>query len=129
MEHHQIAESMLQRWSTKKLADLHAEALREANGTAFDAIKANGTRAIVFICVTDQRQIEQLEHAIKFSEDTPPCDWQSKKLMDLFLATDSRGGLSYEDLRGNDGKRTAVTLCATRPNRIQLLEVIFAFPA
>lgn len=120
---------MMQRWGKKKLADLHAEALREANGTAFDTINANGTRAIVYICVTDQRQIEQLEHAITFRKDTTPCDWQSRTLLDLFLATDSRGGLSYEDLHGNDGKRTAVTLCATRPFHIQLLEAIFEFPA
>jgi len=118
------------RWQGVTLAAFKEEASKELNGTAFDALRpAGGPRVILVVCATGEHEISLIEKAIKLDDSGEPWDWKSVSLFEMIVKTEEGDGLSYQDLKGRDGKRAAVTLCATRPDKIKILEILFNFPA
>lgn len=84
---------------------------------------------MLVVCVTNAEQIEMVERGVGLSEDVPPSDWANSTLKNMVLTTDKAGGLTYEDLRDAYGKRTAVTLCATQPDSMKILQTLFDLPS
>jgi hypothetical protein len=119
--------TLLNGWDHKTLADLKAEADKELNGTALESLRVNnGPRGFVVICATGEHQISLIEKIFDFQDDGPHCDWNTTTLFRLTVDTERENGMSYQELREPMNNRTAVILCATRPEKIRILETIFS---
>lgn len=119
---------LTQQWGTKTLSALRKQSLLESNGTSFDSLRtSNGQRLIIILCLTKSEQMSILEKVMDLSEDVPPADWDKLTLAELAVRTLQADGLSYEDLHDPSGKRISITLCATTPEMVGLLERIFKF--
>jgi hypothetical protein len=125
----QLAEHLAKTWGTTTLANFRERAVKEANGTVFEAIRLpNGKRMALIICVTNPAQIKLLEKAFALVSAGPPADWASLTLGELMMRT-AKGGLVYEDLRTATGERSAVVLSAAGPDSIDILSAAFELPA
>jgi hypothetical protein len=126
----QLLALLKERWGPKTLADLRDEAVLEDNGTVFESLRVdNGPRLLLVVCVTNGEQIEIIERAISLGEDKPPANWDTSTLQEMVVTTIKAGGLTYEDLHDAYGKRIAVTLCATGPDSMKIVEALFKLPA
>ncbi|MEY2520536.1 MAG: hypothetical protein QOF24_2295 [Verrucomicrobiota bacterium] len=121
--------NLLDGWDRKTLSDLKAQADRELNGTALESLRVdNGPRGFVVICATGEHQISLIEKIFDFQDAGPHCDWNTTTLFRLTVDTERGDGLTYQELRDATNNRTAVILCATRPEKIRILETAFCLP-
>jgi hypothetical protein len=128
MEFEQAMAFVKERWATRTLSDLKAEASKEANGTAFESFRTgDGLRRMLVMCITNQEQISMVEKIFDFDDTVPPSDWNSSTLLEFVARSQSQGGLGYEDIRDPAGNRTAIALCAGTPERLKSWKVFFAF--
>jgi hypothetical protein len=126
----QLMDLLKTQWGRKTLAQLRDEAVLEENGTLFESIRIdNGPRLMLLICVTNAEQIEIIERAFALSDSKPPSDWETSTMQEMAVTTMKTDGLSYQDLRDAYGKRTAVSLCATHPDAMKILQTLFELPA
>lgn len=121
---------LLERWRGRTFADLKAEAERELNGTAFESIRVdNGPRGFLIVCATGEHEISLIEKTFDLQYDPIPGeDWSTTTLFKMTLDTERGSGLSYQEMRGPRNERSAIILCATRPENIRILEAAFMLP-
>jgi hypothetical protein len=125
----EIVHQLTKRWGGTTMAEFRDEAVLEDNGTLYDSVRVqDGPRIILMICVTNPEQIAIVEKAFKLDEEMPVKDWTAHTLVEWIFHTVQGVGLSYEDLHDAYGKRTAVLLCATRPESVRVLETFFKMP-
>lgn len=121
---------LLERWRGRKFADLKAEAEMELNGTAFESIRVDkGSRGFLIVCATGEHEISLIEQTFSLQDDPlPGDDWNTTTLFKMALDTERGVGLSYQEMRGPRNERSAIILCATRPEKIRTLETAFTLP-
>ena len=104
-------------WQLITLEKLKGDAHRELNGSIFESARAkDGPRICIVICATLRHEISQIARTFELADDPGiPQSWKSQSLLDLATETHKGNGLSYQDERDSNGRRTAVVLCATRP--------------
>lgn len=124
----EIAARLARTWGKSTLAEFRLEAEREANGTLFESLRVEGGRRLVIVlCMTDVDQIAEVERALDMV-DGPTEDWNTLTLSDVVMRTAVGPGLSFECLRDEYGRRSAVILTAADPRSIQILERVFSLP-
>jgi hypothetical protein len=125
----EFAAHLAKTWGTKTLAAFRNEASKELNGTAFESVRADeGQRLAIIICLTGEHQISLLEDSLHLGEQVAPADWSSLTLADMAMRTVLRDGLTCEDLRDENGERSAVVLSAADPDSVRILETLFNLP-
>jgi hypothetical protein len=119
---------LLERWRGRTFTDLKAEAERELNGTAFESIRVdNGPRGFLIICATGAHEISLIEETFTLQDyPVPGNDWNTTTLFKMALDTERGLGVSYQEMRDARNKRSALILCATRPEKIRILEIAFS---
>ena len=127
-----LADDASKRWATRTLEAFRREAEKELNGTAYEAIRPStagkdGPRLFLVVCVTGKYELSLVETSFKFTDEGACKDWDTYTLADMLLDTESQGGLSYQGLV-RDSKRVAVALCASRPDKVKILETLFQMP-
>jgi len=118
------------------LEDFRKESERELNGTSFESIRADNSeqgsrRLLLIVCATGKHEISLVEQALNLVPDfdePPPASWESQTMFDLAFDTETGLGLSYQDQRDSAGKHTAIIICATRPEKVAMLEELFNLP-
>jgi hypothetical protein len=132
----QFEKLLRERWQKKSLEDFRRESERELNGTLFESIRAENAeqgsrRLLLVVCTTGEHQISLVEKALDLEPDffdEPPQSWETQSMFDLASDTEAGLGLSYQEQCNASGKRTAIILCATRPEKIAMLEKLFNLP-
>ena len=113
-------------WETRTLHALQQQALQEKSGTAFEALSLeHSPRRMLAVCLTEAGQIAVLEKVIDLDKAIQPVDWNHFTLAELAAQAVAEKGLSYEVLREASGQRVAITLCATSPEMVGLVERFF----
>ena len=127
----QMATMLLNTWAKKPLEELRIDAEREASGIAFESFRADGgQRFMIVLVATDVEQIALLEKAFELVDDGIVEDWNEITLADLaFRVMRKRGGLRFESLRDEYGRRSALALIAAEPGSVRLIETFFKMPA
>ncbi len=129
MDYEQTVAFLTKQWGTKTLNSFREEAKLEKIGTAFESLRGEGgQRLMVVMCLTAADQIAIIEKVMDLSEEAPPADWNSLTLAEMAIRTSKSQGLSYEDLFDASGKRISITLCATAPESMGILQRLFSFP-
>jgi len=120
---------LLGKWGSKTLAMLRAEAMREANGTAFDSVRVkDGQRLFLVLCATESKDISTLEQLFDFIGEDTGQNWETFTLADMVVKTGFGTGLSYESMSVTKGRREAIVLCAANSEAVRLMERVFGFP-
>lgn len=118
---------LTQQWGNKTLSEFRGKALLEANGTAFESLRAQeGQRVIILMCLTESKQMEIIEAVMDFGGQSP-VDWDTYTLGHLALDSVKGGGSCYHEKCEPSGNRVSLVLCATSPEAIRTLESIFNF--
>jgi hypothetical protein len=104
--------------------------LTASDGTAYDTVKDKGGRRIVMlVCVTHPEQINRIEKVLGVASEVQPSrDWEQTTLFEAALRTALEGGFSYESVRGEGGKRTAIAFCAAGDKGMRVVESLFPQP-
>ena len=124
-----IASILWAKWGTTFLETLRQESLEAGDGLAFRALNSDaGIRTLLSVCTTDRNQIQTLEQALKFDRVARPVDWETYSVAEMVFKTEKRSGLGHQE-QHDDGGRTALVLCATRPGSVKTLEKLFDLPA
>lgn len=125
----EIAAHLANTWGDKTLAEFRDEADREANGTVFESIRiAGGPRLVLIVCITDMDQIALVDGALGLVGDGMCEDWSTLTLGDLFKRTSLGAGFSFEALRDEFGRRSALILSSTEPRSMQSMGALFELP-
>ena len=126
----QLAQMLLNTWARTSLGELRVKAEREATGIAFESVRADrGQRFMLVLCATDIDQIALLERAFNFVDDGVTEDWNTVTLAHLAMRLmRNGGGLRFESLKDEFGRRSALALIAADPNSIRIIEGIFKMP-
>ncbi|HEX4638988.1 MAG TPA: hypothetical protein VH170_05835 [Chthoniobacterales bacterium] len=129
----ELRELLSKRWRKITLSDFKAAAERELNGSAFESIRTDSRtgrkRIFLIVCATGAHEIGLIEKSLDLQPDPELwLSWEDQSLFDLAFHTEMGVGLSYQDQRDANGKRTAIIICATRPASIRLLEQLFLLP-
>jgi hypothetical protein len=118
----QIAEAL----ANKTLTDLCAEAQKEMNGTLWQAFRpsnpetGNQPRLGLIVCMTGQHELSRTSKLGPVGRIIVD-DWTDYSVARLWINSFDLGGLAYvEQVQG--GKRVALVLCASDPEKIELLE-------
>ncbi len=82
----------------------------------------------VILCVADIDQIARLESRLDFVDDGILEDWNTLSLAEVTMRSARAGGLCFESLRDEHGRRNALALIAVGPDSITQLEGIFDLP-
>ena len=123
-----IAPIIWAKWGGTFLEALRQEALDAGDGLAFEAMNSEaGIRTLLIVCTTNRAQIQTLEQALKLKAITRPVDWRSYSAAEMIFKTEKGSGPGHQELRDSNG-RTALILCATRPESVQTLEKLFDLP-
>lgn len=124
----QIAESL----ASKTLADLRAEAQKEMNGTVWQAFRPTNPetgdqqRLGLIVCITGKHELSNISNLGPVGR-LVVGDWAEYSVARLWIDSFDLGGLAYvEQLQA--GKRVALVLCASAPEKIKLLECGFELP-
>lgn len=124
-----IAAAIAAHWSGKTLAMLRDEAMAEANGTAFDAVKIPGKgRVALVVCVTAPDQLSLVGRFFDLVDDGAREDWNTLTLGEVFSRTWSAAVLRCELFGGGNGSFEAVVLIAADPRSMEMLGRFFSFP-
>jgi hypothetical protein len=125
----QFASHLAKTWGAKTLEELRVEAEREDSGISFESIRANGEqRLVVVLCATDLDKIAKLEKVFDLVDSGADENWNILTLADATVRTVRRGGLSFEALRDEFGRRSAVVLIAAEPTSMRVIETVFDLP-
>jgi hypothetical protein len=125
----QIASHLAETWGTKTLEEFRVEAEREASGIKFESLRADGgKRFIIIMCLTDIDQIARLEKAVNLVDDGFTEDWSTFTLFKAVKRTMLGVGFSFESLRDEYGRRSAVVLTAAEPSSMRIIEALFKLP-
>ena len=120
----------LAKWGNLFLAALHQESLAAADGLAFRALNSQaGVRTLLEVCTTDRAQIQAAEKTLSPGVMACPVNWEKYNVAEMVFKTDTGSGLGHQERRHGSGGRTALVLCATRPEPVQTLERLFDLPA
>jgi hypothetical protein len=116
-------------WGDKTLEELRCEADREETEIAFEALRASeGQRFMIVACVTDIDQIARLEQVLDLVDDNLKEDWNTLTLADVAMRSARVGGMCFEALRDEYGRRSALALIAVDPRSIRMVETLFELP-
>ncbi len=123
-----IAPILWAKWGTIFLETLRREALDAADGFAFRALNTEaGIRTLLIVCTTDRARIHTVEEALGLTAVARPADWEVYSVAEMVFKTEKGSALSHQELRDRIG-RTALVLCATRPEPVRTLEELFNIP-
>lgn len=126
----EAAAHLTQAVGVKTLAEFRDEADREATGTVYETLRVKGgPRLVLLMCLTDPDQIAILERVFNFVDDGLGEDWTAMTLADVISRTVRGEGFSFEALRDEYGRRSAVVLCSFERASIENLNVLFGLPA
>lgn len=124
-----IAPIIWAKWGDTFLEVLRQEALDTDDGLAFRAMNSElGIRTLLIACTTHPATIQTIEEALGLNAVAHPADWKSYSAAEMIFRTEKRSGLGHQEMRDGNG-RTALVLCATRPESVQTLEKLFDLPA
>ena len=124
-----IAPILWAKWGLVFLEELRQEALEAADGLAFRAMNTDaGIRTLLIVCTTDRAQIHTAEEALGLRAVAWPADWETYSAAEMVFKTEKGSGLGHQELRDANG-RTALALCATRPESVRTLEKLCDLPA
>lgn len=126
----EIAALLTNTWAQKTLEELRLQAVNEATGIAFDAVRTEeGQRMMIVLCVTGFDQIARLERAFSLEDDGVTEDWNSLTLADLAMRQMiNGGGLRFESFRDQYDRRSAMMFVATEPDSVRIIETAFSMP-
>ena len=110
-------------WETRTLHALQQQALQEKGGTVFKSLSSE--QRMLAVCLTEAGQISHLEKVIDLDKATQLVNWNHFTLAELAAQAVAEKGLSYEVLRDASAQRVAITLCATSPEMVGLVERFF----
>ncbi len=123
-----IAPIIWARWGSTFLEGLRQESLDAADGLAFVAMNSDGgIRTLLIVCTTNRAQIQTVEQAFELNVITRLVDWESYSAAEMIFKTEKRNGFGHQEMRDGD-ERTALVLCATRPESVRTLEKLFDLP-
>ena len=124
-----IAPIIWAKWGGMFLEVLRQASLDAADGLAFEAMNTGqGIRTLLIVCTTNRVQIQTLEQALGLNVVARPADWHSYSVAEMIFKTEKGSGLGHQErLDGED--RTALVVCATRPQSIRTIEKLFDLPA
>jgi len=129
MELIEFASICAERWKEKTLQEFRAEAMSKDSGIIYDAMRQkDGQRALLLVCTTGTTALEELERKIDLGNEGDPADWRKLTLVELVMRSTTAGGLCYESLLGEDGKRSAIILCASTPEMAIIIGDLFSLP-
>lgn len=124
-----VAPIVWAKWGAIFLEDLRQAALEAADGLAFEAMNTEaGIRTLLVVCTTDPVQIRTIEQALGLTVVARPADWNTYSVAEMIFRTEKRTGLGHQERRDGAG-RTALVLCATRPEAVRTLERLCELPA
>lgn len=124
----ELAPILWAKWGNVFLETLRQEARDAEDGLAFRAVNNQaGVRTLLVVCTTDPAQIRTAEGTLSLGTVARPVDWGQYSAAEIVLKTDKGRGLSHQEQRDGNG-RTALVLCATRPDSVQTLERVFDLP-
>ena len=104
------------------------ETLDAADGLAFRAMNSEaGIRTLLIACTINRAQIQTVEEALGLNLVVHPAEWENYSVAEMIFKTEKGSGLSHQELRDGNA-RTAIALCATRPEAVQALEKLFDHP-
>ena len=117
-----IAPIIWAKWGGVFLEALRQAASNAADGLAFEAMNSDaGVRTLLVVCTTDPARIQTLEGALRLAAVARPADWETYSVAEMIFKTEKGGGLGHQEQRDRGG-RTALILCATRPESVRTLE-------
>ena len=123
-----IAPIIWAKWGNTWLEGLRQEALAAADGLAFRAMNTEGgIRTLLIACTTDRARIQAIEGDLALRAPAHPADWETYSAAEMIFKTEKGSGLGFQEQRDGDG-RTALLLCATRPEAARTLEKLFDLP-
>ena len=123
-----IAPILWAKWGGTFLEALREESLEAVDGLAFRAMNTEGgIRTLLVVCTTNRAQVQTLEEALGLNVVARPADWKTYSAAEMIFKTEKRDGLSHQELRDGSG-RTALVMCATRPESVRTLEKLFDLP-
>ena len=123
-----IAPSIWAKWGRTFLEVIRQESLDAADGLAFRAMNSDqGIRTLLIACTTNRTQIRATEEALQLKVVARPADWENYSAAEMIFKTEKGSGLAHQELRDGNA-RTAVVLCATRPEAVQTLEKLLGLP-
>ena len=125
----EIAAFLATTWGGKTLSEFRAEAKREANGTVYESIRIpGGQRLALIMCITAPDQIALVERAFEFVDDGILEDWNTFTLGEVFKRTVVGVGFSFESLRDELDRRSALMICSTEPRSMEIMGTLFDLP-
>ncbi|HEV2207917.1 MAG TPA: hypothetical protein VG167_04030 [Verrucomicrobiae bacterium] len=126
----QLATVLLNTWAKKPLEELRLQAEHEKSGIALDALRlGTGQRLIIVLCATDIDQIARLEKVLEFVDDGASEDWTTFTVAHMAMRLmRNGGGLRFESLKDEYGRRSALALVAADPASVRAIETLFQMP-
>ena len=123
-----VAPIIWAKWGSTSLEVLRLNASNAPDGLSFEAMNSDaGIRTVLVVCTTRPAQIQVAEEALALQVVARPVEWRSYSVAELIFRTEKRGCLSHQELR-DGSNRTALVLCATRPEAVQMLERLCDLP-
>ena len=123
-----VAPILWAKWGATFLEALRQSSLEAADGLTFVALNSDrGVRTLLVVCTTHRVQIQTLEQALGLGAVARPTDWEIYSVAEMIFKTERGTGLGHREQRDRDG-RTALILCATRPESVRTLERLFDLP-
>ncbi len=124
-----IAPIIWAKWGSVFLEELRQEAQDAADGLAFRALNSEaGVRTLLIVCVTNRARIEAAEELLPPGAAARSVDWERYSVAEMVFKTEKGSCLGHQEQR-DEGGRTALVFCATRPAAVQTLERLFDLPA
>ena len=124
-----IAPIIWAKWGATFLEGLRQASLEAADGLAFEAMNTEaGIRTLLVVCTTDPVQIRTIEQALGLTVVARPADWLTYSVAEMIFRAEKGSGLNHQEKREANA-RTALVLCATRPETVRALEALCDLPA
>ena len=122
----QCRKLFLAQWGGKTLEAFRQQAMKEFNGTAFEAIRANtGRRLAIVICATGEHEMSRLARQQSPPADCKPVDWEATRVADVVIGALKSEAIVYLDQRTTENRLTAVMLISADPRSNTRLEQFF----
>lgn len=112
--------------AAKTLADLRAQAEAQPTGVMYEAVKADGERWFIVVCVAGRDHVARFEGSPGFVGDGTIPNWRTVTLLEVFLRMlDQEIDLTFEHERGPNKALSAVLFMAAGPDSCAKLAVAF----
>ncbi len=123
-----IAPIIWAKWGGTSLEALRQETFDAVDGLAFRAMNSDGgIRALLIVCTTNRAQIQVIEEALQLNVVARPAGWGTYSAAEMIFKTEKGSGLGHQELCDGSG-RTAIVLCAPRPEAVRTLEKLLDLP-